>query len=505
MGTFQKEEEEQQKVSKVEILAVPFPLEEIKEDITINTNTPFETSKEQIIYQAIKSHQECNIQEASKYYQYCLKQGFEDYRVFSNYGSILKGNGKLKEAELMTRKAIALKPNMAEAYNNLGNILRDLGKLKEAELITRKAIKLKPNMAEAYNNLGSILRDLGQLKEAELSLLKAIKFKPDFADAYFNLSFIELQKGNYQTGLDYYEFRLKKHQNTFTNRNIKIKQISNEKLSKGDKILVVSEQGLGDTLQYMRYIPYLKSQGLDVSFSAQIKLHSLIQSSGIDENPLTPEEADQVSEGKWIPLLSLPRYLKVNSENPIVSKPYIYSKDKLNKKWEDALSKEKKTIIGINWQGNPKAEKNYQKGRSLPLETFTTLAENNNFKFLSLQKGFGSEQLDHCSFKNLFVECQPQIEATWDFLENAAIIENCDLIITSDTSIAHLAGGMNKSTWVLLKHCPEWRWGLDLESTFWYPSMRLFRQKERENWNEVMKRVSIELGKKLHYANPSCS
>ena len=141
-------------------------------------------------------------------------------------------------------------------------------------------------------------------------------------------------------------------------------------------------------------------------------------------------------------------------------------------------------------------ERDY-KGRSIPLETFATLARNHNFKFLSLQKGFGSEQLDHCSFKNKFVECQPQIDRTWDFLENTSIIDNCDLIITSDTSIAHLAGGMGKPTWLLLHHPPDWRWGLAGENTFWYPSRRLFRQKERRNWKEVMERVSIAITKEM--------
>jgi ADP-heptose:LPS heptosyltransferase len=165
----------------------------------------------------------------------------------------------------------------------------------------------------------------------------------------------------------------------------------------------------------------------------------------------------------------------------------------LKKKWKNILSEEKRPIIGINWQGNPNTEKNTQIGRSFPLETFSTLVKNSSFKFLSLQKGFGTEQLDDCSFKNKFVQCQPQIDSTWDFLENAAIIENCDLIITSDTSVAHLAGGMGKQTWLLLKHIPEWRWGIDSDKSFWYPSMKLFRQKERSNWREVMERVSEDI------------
>ena len=141
---------------------------------------------------------------------------------------------------------------------------------------------------------------------------------------------------------------------------------------------------------------------------------------------------------------------------------------------------------------NKKTEETYQ-GRSISLAKFSILALNNDISMISLQKGFGSEQLDDCSFQDKFVESQPQINSVWDFLENAAIIENCDLIITCDTSIAHLAGGMGKKVWLLLRDIPFWTWGLKEEKTFWYPSMKLFRQKERHNWDEVMERVSNAL------------
>ncbi len=150
------------KITEVKTFSVPLPLAEIKENITISTNTPSKSSKEQIINQAFKFHSQGNILEAAKFYQLFINKGFNDYRVFSNYGDILKNLGKLKEAELSTRKAIEINPNFAEAHSNLGNILRDLGKLKEAKLSTRKAIELKPNFAEAHANLGSILKDLGK-------------------------------------------------------------------------------------------------------------------------------------------------------------------------------------------------------------------------------------------------------------------------------------------------------------------------------------------------------
>ena len=150
-------------------------------------------------------------------------------------------------------------------------------------------------------------------------------------------------------------------------------------------------------------------------------------------------------------------------------------------------------IIGINWQGNPDAETTFLKGRSLPLESFVTIIEKTTVTLLSLQKGFGSEQLAECSFCHRFVRRQEEINQTWDFVETAAIIANCDLVITSDTVVAHLAAGMGYPTWLLLSKVPDWRWGMEGDTSFWYPSMRLFRQRERGNWSEVMERVATAL------------
>ena len=151
-----QEGEGNKKVTEVKTFPVPFVLGEKKENITITTNTPSKPSKEQIIKQAIQFHLQGNISEATKYYQYIINQDFNDHRVFSNYGTILQGLGKLQEGELLYRKAIKLNPDFAEAHFNLGNILRDLGNLKEAELLYRKAIELDPNLVEAYYSLSLI-------------------------------------------------------------------------------------------------------------------------------------------------------------------------------------------------------------------------------------------------------------------------------------------------------------------------------------------------------------
>jgi len=174
-------------VTEVKTFPVPFALGEIKENITLITKKSSQYSEVDLIQKALKFHVEGNISEAIKCYQHCLKQGINDHRVYSNFGVILQNLGKLKEAEILTRKAIEINPNFADAYSNLGNILGDLGELQEAEISIRKAIAINPNFADAYSNLGNILQGLGRLQEAEILTRKAIEINPNFADAYSNL------------------------------------------------------------------------------------------------------------------------------------------------------------------------------------------------------------------------------------------------------------------------------------------------------------------------------
>ncbi len=189
------------KVTSIKTFNVPFDLGEIKENITIATKTPSNPYKQQIINQALKFHSQGNISEAAKYYQYCINQGFKDHRIFSNYGTILKGLGKSKEAELSLRKAIEIKPDFADAHYNLGNTLKSLGDIKEAESSLRKAIELNPEFAGAHLNLGNILIDLGNLKEAELSLRKAISLNKSLDQAISALGSVLMRQGKHKEGL----------------------------------------------------------------------------------------------------------------------------------------------------------------------------------------------------------------------------------------------------------------------------------------------------------------
>ncbi|MDB4336055.1 tetratricopeptide repeat protein [Synechococcus sp. AH-603-M21] len=417
----------------------------------------------------------------------------DNYIGYLNLGSIYKNLGDFDKALASTLKSIELNDNNHAAYLNLGGIYTDQGELDQALVFILRSLEIKADIPEAYSNLGNIYMQKGNLKHAIDYYKKALNLRSNFPDAQWNLACAMFHNQDYKNGWEKFECRQKKKRPKLPHSKPNCSQFNHDNFKNNYPLILVSEQGLGDTLQFMRYAIALKEQGRSISICAQTKLHGLIQASGLDPSPLSPEQGNQISKGQWIPLLSVPRYLGVTPENPIINEPYIKTNKPLINKWKDILSGEQKPIIGINWQGNPNVERMGLHGRSLPLEAFSPITSQNQFALLSLQKGIGSEQLITCSFKERFVRCQSLVDETWNFLETAAIIANCDLIITSDTSVAHLAAGMGKNTWLLLTKVPDWRWGLQGDRTFWYPSMRLFRQKERGNWDEVIQRVEVAL------------
>jgi len=193
-----KKQNEQKKINnELKTFTVPLPKKEIRENKAVSTNLNSTPTKKEIIDKAFKFHSQGNISEAVKYYQYFLKLGFSDPRVFSNYGVILKQAGQTEKAIELYKKSIDLFPNISDAYSNLGNLLKDLGRLKDAEVYLRKAIKIKPDFADAYNNLGSILKDTGNLKDAEKNTLMAIKLKPNFVEAHLNIGGIFYNLGKF--------------------------------------------------------------------------------------------------------------------------------------------------------------------------------------------------------------------------------------------------------------------------------------------------------------------
>ena len=477
-----------------------------------------------------------NIESSINYYSKAIKINPQNDKIHNNLAIAYSKSGNLESALSVCLKALTIDPNNFSTLFNLGKVYQQKGDLEKAletfEKILKlknvnsldlvyneigitlqkkddfhsaikaylKAIEINKKLINSYNNLGYAQFQIEEFDSSASSFLKAIKLNPENAVARKNLSKIYLLNGNYKEGLKNYEYRYEKSNiRIYPHASPKIPIWNGKDSERPKKLLVVSEQGLGDTLQFMRFLPLLRKKNKKVYFCAQEKLHGLIKSSKIDLDPLSPNKANKFSEGEWIPLLSLPKILNICPENQIIKSPYIYSDEYLIKKWKLLFTKYEEKIIGIHWQGNPETEKGIHKGRSLLLNEFSILAKNNKCKFLSLQKGYGEEQMKDCLFNNKFVDFQREVNEIWDFVETASIIANCDLIITSDSAVAHLAAGMGKKTWLLLQKIPDWRWGLKGRHTFWYENMEIYRQVEKNNWREVMLRVSIRLNNFLNY------
>jgi hypothetical protein len=370
------------------------------------------------------------------------------------------------------------------------SILQQQGDLEAAIAAYRNALEIEPNHAGSQNNLGVIFLELGAIAEAIQCFCKALQLQPAFAGAHVNLAHALLLTGHYERGWAEYEWRSRKHPPTLPHAIQACRRWHGGPLEREARILLVSEQGLGDTLQFMRYIKCLRRPGLQVSLAAPPKLHGLIRSAGLDPAPQSPEVVRTVREGYWLPLLSLPRHLGVSLENPLINQPYLQTDPHLKAKWRTRLANEPRPIIGLNWQGNPRFERPFPEGRSLQLETLQPIAAASTGSLVSLQKGAGSEQLQHCSFRQRFVRCQADLDAQAELDVAAAVIANCDLVITSDTAMAHLAGALGATTWLLLKKVPDWRWGLEGSSCGWYDSLRLFRQSHAGDWSTVIAQVT---------------
>ena len=442
------------------------------------------------------NHEKFNYHETLKY----LNQSFlnldeeNHFYIYIELANIAKIQKKYYLVIKYINKALSINKNNYQAIFNLGNTYKLIGDKRKAISNYEKALKIKKDFIPALHNLSLLQTENGNIDLSIQNYKKIIQINKKAFDSRFNLGCLYLLKGDYEKGWDEYEYRLKKRLPVLPLMIPNMEKWQGEKFKKGDKLLVISEQGLGDTIQFMRYVKFLKDKNIDISFIAQEKLKGIIISSKITKNFYSTNPLDSMDCNKWVPLLSLPKWLEVNPQNPIIYKPYINTDTKKLQKWAKSLRKESsKIIIGINWQGDLNHEKNNLKGRSMELEKFKEIFKDLDVDLISLQKGYGSEQLKNCSFRERFLNCQEEINNTWSFSDTAAIILNCDLIITIDSAIAHLSAGLGQKTWVLLKKIPDWRWGLYSNDSFWYESMKLYRQENIGKWDNPLSKIKKDL------------
>ena len=408
---------------------------------------------------------------------------------YSNRASALKELKQFDAALISSDKAIELRPNFAEAYLNRGVSLEGLNQLDAAIASFDKAIDLKPDYAEAYSNRGVALGELKKLDAAVASYDKAIELKPDFAEVYWNKALTFLLLGELSQGFNLYEWRWEKQDTYKFKRNFSQPLwLGVEPLS--DKtVLLHSEQGLGDTIQFCRYARMIADLGATVILEVQKPLVRLLKDiSGVTT---LLAQGDPLPEFDFhCPLLSLPLAFKTDLNSIPSASSYLEAGAERVVYWKDQI-KGDGLKIGISWQGSKTTKVDI--GRSFELKLFKNLAALPNVQLISLQKGYGSEQLKNMPSGMQVMDLGEELDAEGAFLDSAAVMMNLDLVITSDTAMAHLAGALGVKTWVALKYVPEWRWLLDRKDSPWYPSVTLYRQQKIDDWAPVFDQLLVDI------------
>ena len=404
-------------------------------------------------------------------------------------GVVLGEKGQFDEAITYFQKALQLDPDDATAYYNIGKAYTEKGHVDEAINSYLKSLKLNPDNPIAYNNLGNAFQEKGQIGEAITFCQKAIDISPNFALAHWNLSLALLIYGNYKRGWKEYEWRLKVEEHEHRNFSQPLWDGSD---IKGLTILLYAEQGIGDTIQFIRYASLVAQRSVKVIVECQKELVQTLQNvEGVDKIIARGEQLPIFDV--HCPILSLPLVFDTTLENIPTKIPYIFIAPMLVKKWKDRIKcYNSKLKIGLAWAGNPKNRRDST--RSCNLELFSPFAKLDYITFYSLQKGEAAKQAKNPPKGMNLIDYTEDIR---DFSDTAAFIENLDLIISVDTAVAHLAGALGKPVWTLLPFAPDWRWLLNRDDSPWYPTMRLFRQPSPGDWKSVINQVLKELQKKI--------
>jgi tetratricopeptide (TPR) repeat protein len=397
------------------------------------------------------------------------------------HGIVLNDLGRYDEALDAYRKALALAPAFAEAHNNLGNALHDLGRFDEALDALQQAITLRPDYAEAHGNRGLVLQETHRFEEAAKEYDIAIASRPNYAEGYKRRASLRLLRGDYANGWADYDASLKHSRRPGAGPLRNIPYWNGESL-RGKSLLLSEPNGIGDALQFWRFIPELIAMGADVAFLGRASLFRLLRSSPWPVRLYSEVPAD-VRFDYRTELWGLPRLLRTGLADIPGGVPYFAAEPERIARWTP-LVEAGAVNIGIAWQGNP--SRKIDVGRSIPLVEFGALCDAPGVRLVSLQRTHGLEQLRALPQGMRVVEPGEDFDAGPDaFVDTAALMSRLDLVVCSDSAVAHLAGALGVPTWLGVKWVPEWRWMLDRDDSPWYPTMRLFRQRTAGDWSGV--------------------
>jgi Flp pilus assembly protein TadD/ADP-heptose:LPS heptosyltransferase len=420
--------------------------------------------------------------EAIEAYRHALRLDPESPEIHCNLGVALAALDRLDEAELEYREAMRRKPANPIAHNNLGNALRQLGRLEEAEAELKESIRLHPAYSEAHNNLAIVHIQQGRRDEAARSYEEALRLKPDYPEAHLNRALYWLGNGDFARGWAEYEWRVRGR--NFNARHSDRSRWDGSSFS-GKTLVIHTEQGAGDSLQFIRFAQDAKARGGEVIVECPEPLADLFRSvAGIDRVWVRGKEAPAFD--LQIPLMSLPHALGL-SEITSRHVPYLAPDAKRQAYWSRELAGLEGMRVGIVWQGNPQHKGDRQ--RSAPLKAFAPLAAIPGVVLCALQKDAGRDQLRNAGFR--VVDPGNRLQNSWS--DTAALVSQLDLVIGVDTGVIHLAAGLGKPTWVALPAAADWRWLQNREDSPWYGAARLFRQSRRGDWQELFARIEHAL------------
>ena len=433
--------------------------------------------------------QQDNFSEAIESYRQaiCLEPDFAE--PYNHIGVIFNQQQRYNQAVENCKKALELDSNYVEAYSNLGVALNGIGQHAEAMANFQKAISLNSEYLDAYYNLGNCLLKQNQCTQAIQLYQKAIQIDPEYAKAHWNLAISYLLTGDFSKGWDQYQWRHKPEAEIVTYPHHYDQPYWDGSSFAGKRLLVHHEQGFGDNIQFVRYLPMVKQLGGTVILEMEKPLYELFkQIEGADEfvqasSDSTPPD---VNFDIHIPTLDMPRLFGTTLENIPCKVPYLCAEHAKTEYWRNKLDS-KSFKVGLVWSGDARHGNDHN--RSCPLKHFAPLTKIEGVKLYGLQKEV-SRQLTELA-TDMEISCLS--EEFEDFTDTAAAIENMDLVISVDTSVLHLAGAMGKPVWALIPFAPDWRWMLDRQDSPWYPTMRLFRQKERGDWDELFTTVAQQL------------
>jgi len=414
----------------------------------------------------------------------------QSFAAHLNIGLSLMALNRVEEAIACYDHAIKLMPESAEAYINKGVSLECLDRSKEAIECFDRTISIKPDYSRAYYNRGISLTSLGRLDDAIKSYDLAIKLNPKDSDSYFNKSLILLTLGDFDMGWSLYEWRWKKEGFTEKKRDFTEPLWLGASNIYNKTILIYAEQGLGDTIQFCRYVSLVSQLGGEVILEAQSPLVNLL--SGLEGVGKIFSRGETLPSFDYqCPLMSLPLAFGTRINSIPNQNPYLFSSQDKREAWSLKLGEKNLPRIGLVWSGNAKYEND--KIRSILLSDLIGYLPR-DFEYVSLQKELRDGDLELLSNNSI----RHFGDDLYDFSDTAALCDLMNLVLSVDTGVAHLAGALGKPTWVLLPHKSEFRWLLDKHDSPWYPSVKLYRQDESKRWDRVIDTIAKDLLEIFH-------